>query len=202
MEDKCCQAGDTKGKTGSGSVALVVLIPSEYLGRMLTIIDVDRDHPPMVYFESKISASTDSESSMAQVVKWFETCCEEHKECKPQTSLAPFVPNRLLEISGSDEGTMTIRLRERQTLPVEVRYTTLSHCWGSVMPFELKHELLESCLHGISLNEISRVFRDAVRVTWRLKIQYIWIDSLCTTHHLLHAWVSLLTVFRHHSRFT
>ena len=147
----------------------------------------------MVYFESKISPSTDSDSSLAQVGKWFKTCCEEHEECKPETSTS-FVPSRLLEISGSDESTLRIRLRERPTLPVEIRYSTLSHCWGSVMPFKLKHELLKSCLNGISLDEISRVFRDAIRVAWRLGIQYIWIDSLCRTQHSLHPWVALLTV--------
>ncbi len=147
----------------------------------------------MVYFESKISPATDSESSMAQVAKWFKTCCEEHESCKPETSTS-FVPSRLLEISGSDESTMKIRLRERPILPVEVRYATLSHCWGSVMPFKLKHELLKSCLNGISLDEISRVFRDAIRVAWRLGIQYIWIDSLCTAQHSLRVWVSMLTM--------
>ncbi|KAL7755761.1 hypothetical protein ACKLNR_014288 [Fusarium oxysporum f. sp. zingiberi] len=161
---------------------------------------VDSDHPPMVYFESKISPSTASESSMAQVVKWFETCCEEH-ECKPLTSSTPFVPSRLLEISGSDEGTMRIRLRERQALPVDIRYATLSHCWGSIMPFKLKHELLESCLNGISLDEISRVFRDAIRVAWRLKIRYIWIDSLCIIQDSREDWevesAQMGSVYRH-----
>ncbi|KAL2136225.1 hypothetical protein VTI74DRAFT_4855 [Chaetomium olivicolor] len=163
--------------------------------------DTDGDHPPMVYFESKIGPSTDSESSMAQVAKWFETCCEKHERCKPETAPTPFVPSRLLEISGSDERTMRIRLRERPTLPVEVRYATLSHCWGSVMPFKLKHELVKSCLNGISLDEISRVFRDAIRVAWRLKIQYIWIDSLCIIQDSLEDWraesAQMGLVYRH-----
>ncbi len=117
---------------------------------------------------------------MAQVAKWFEACCGEHERCKPAPSPTPFVPSRLVEISGSDERTMRIRLRERRTSPPEVRYATLSHCWGSVMPFKLEHQRLKSCLNGIPLDEISRVFRDAIRVAWRLKIEYIWIDSLCT----------------------
>ncbi|KAF4438789.1 HET-domain-containing protein [Fusarium austroafricanum] len=106
--------------------------------------DVDEDHPPMVYFESKISPSTDPESSMAQ------------------TSPALFVSSRLLKISGLDEDTLEIRLRERQALSADIRYATLSHCWGPLMPFKLKKELLESCLNGIPLAQMSSVYQHGV----------------------------------------
>lgn len=161
----------------------------------LIIIGVDvMDHPPMVHFESEIGPSTDSERSMAQVAEWFTTCCKEHTICKPESSQPPFVPSRLVEILGSSESTLSIRLRERSTLPLGAQYATLSHCWGSVMPFKLKSDLVKSCLEGIPMNQISRVFRDAILVAWRLGIQLIWIDSLCTVQHLSPTWSSRLTV--------
>lgn len=133
----------------------------------------------MVHFEPEISSSTDSEESMAQAARWFKECSENHEGCKAAFPKTSFVPTRLVEISGSDENSLSICLKERKTLPPEVCYATLSHCWGSTMPFMLKLERLDSCFSYIPLNELSRVFRDAIKFAWRLCIQYLWIDSLC-----------------------
>ena len=120
---------------------------------------------------------------MAQAAKWFKECSENHEGCKAAFPKTIFVPTRLIEISGSDEISLSICLRERKTLPPEVCYATLSHCWGSTMPFMLKLEKLDSCLKSIPLSGLSKVFRDAISFAWRLNIQYLWIDSLCNLQY-------------------
>lgn len=145
----------------------------------MTVKEKDHDRTNMVHFVPKISASTDSDGSMAQATRWIKECSESHEECKAAFPKTIFVPKRLVEISGAAEDQLRICLRERKTLPSEVCYATLSHCWGSTMPFMLKRESLSTCLKSISLSDISKVFKDAITFAWRMNIRYIWIDSLC-----------------------
>ena len=108
-------------------------------------------------------------------------------------------PTRLLYV-----GTQTddrLRLCEGQAIPIGVRYTTLSHCWGTNLseveqpnvPSQLtassfrKHERkttltqnnLTSWRRFIPVSEMMKTFQDAIVVTRSLGVQYIWIDSVC-----------------------
>ncbi|KIW05752.1 uncharacterized protein PV09_03608 [Verruconis gallopava] len=67
----------------------------------------------------------------------------------------------------------------------DVRYATLSHCWGK--PHSVKGQLKLTEENearfkdaGIELRELPKTFRDAVLVASRLEgVEYLWIDSLC-----------------------
>lgn len=43
----------------------------------------------------------------------------------------------------------------------------------------LKQETLEEFKKEISFERLTPVFKDAVSVTRRLEIRYLWIDTLC-----------------------
>jgi hypothetical protein len=58
-------------------------------------------------------------------------------------------------------------------------YVALSHCWGSGTPLVTTTVTLEDRQTVIQFNELSKTFKDAVNVTRRLGIRYLWIDSLC-----------------------
>lgn len=58
-------------------------------------------------------------------------------------------------------------------------YTTLSHCWGSIDLIKLTTTSLESFKESLPINQFPKTFTDAIEVNRRLKIRYIWIDSLC-----------------------
>jgi hypothetical protein len=132
----------------------------------------------MVQFED-ISVHSNSRQTSTQAKEWFTECVENHKTCKGLFSETTFVPARLVEISGSNERSLTIRLRKKGSLPSQVCYATLSHCWGSQMPFKLQRANFGACLQAIALARLSRVFQDAIKYTYRLKIACLWIDSLC-----------------------
>jgi hypothetical protein len=149
---------------------------------VLAASDDKSDHPPMVDFRSELSLSTDSNESMTQAAEWFQTCSENHDLCKVGFPKTSFVPTRLIEIWGSDMDSLKIRLKRRESLPPEICYASLSHCWGSTMPFMLKLETLDSCLQSIQLTGLSKVFRDTIKFAWRVNLRYVWIDSLCKIH--------------------
>lgn len=58
-------------------------------------------------------------------------------------------------------------------------YATLSHCWGQVEFMKLKKDNFRDMVQSITISELPKTFRDAVVVTRRLGIPFLWIDSLC-----------------------
>jgi hypothetical protein len=138
--------------------------------------DADTD---MVEYATTLGDHTGSEFSMSQLRQWYTECIEHHEECAGALPSTAYTPSRLVQISSNLGEELGIRLRQRADLDANLRYATVSHCWGDKMPFQLLRKNLKKCLSKIELREISRVFRDAVSVAWQLGIGYLWIDSLC-----------------------
>ena len=61
------------------------------------------------------------------------------------------------------------------------RYIALSHCWGDpkLMMAKLTAHTIRTYQIGIPITQLPRTFRDAVDVTRKLSVRYLWIDSLC-----------------------
>lgn len=59
------------------------------------------------------------------------------------------------------------------------KYATLSHCWGGQVAVQLKGETRSQLSSGYLVDSLPRTFADAVRITRRLGLRYVWIDSLC-----------------------
>ena len=62
---------------------------------------------------------------------------------------------------------------------VQAKYAALSHCWGTNQPTNTTSSTLAQMKASITWGELSKVFRDAIKVARRLGLQWIWIDSLC-----------------------
>jgi heterokaryon incompatibility protein (HET) len=60
----------------------------------------------------------------------------------------------------------------------QVFYTTLSHVWGDEDFVTLTSDNLSNMKEGIALNCLPQSFQDAVIMTQRIGLHYIWIDSL------------------------
>jgi len=65
----------------------------------------------------------------------------------------------------------------------DIRYIALSHPWGDKRHnnhFCTLHENLSSRIrNGISISDLPDTLRDAVEVTRRLGVRYLWIDTIC-----------------------
>ncbi len=98
------------------------------------------------------------------------------------TEMDPFFPSRIIDI-GPCEGTYEPRLcHKNDVVSPKGKYVALSHCWGppSGPPIpRTTTETLVSRLTGIPMSTLPRTFQDAVFMTRRLGLQYLWIDSLC-----------------------
>lgn len=61
----------------------------------------------------------------------------------------------------------------------DIRYATLSHCWGDSLPLYTTKETEPLYSQEIPSGLIPPTFRDALTIARALDIPYLWIDALC-----------------------
>jgi Heterokaryon incompatibility protein (HET) len=122
---------------------------------------------------------------LQNLMSWLSTCQESHANCW-QLSTPP-LPTRVIDVGlwGNDP-----RLFISNGAPG--RYLALSHRWGAM---DLQRKMLVTTgatlprhLEGIALDRFPATFRQAIEVCRALKIQYIWIDSLCIAQDDVREW--------------
>jgi Heterokaryon incompatibility protein (HET) len=96
------------------------------------------------------------------------------------TDKKPWMPTRLVDVNSSDKDEDNVRIIETQGELQEgvLDYLTLSHVWGRTKAMKLTRSNYDHCKSGIKIMELPDCFRDAVLITRRLGVRYIWIDSL------------------------
>ncbi|RYP21679.1 hypothetical protein DL765_002140 [Monosporascus sp. GIB2] len=103
---------------------------------------------------------------------WLAACSENHEDCNKRNQYA--LPTRLLSVAG--DVPLLVLTAGWETRP---RYSTLSYCWGNGEFLKLTAENYDSFLGKIPTEELPKTFRDAIRITRALGLEYLWIDSLC-----------------------
>ena len=101
---------------------------------------------------------------------WLTSCCAMHKKC--ERSSEP--PSRLIFVG---DGQLRLQLDTSQIGCT--RYATLSHCWGKTNFEVLTSRNIQNFTRQIPTSALSRTFQDAIFVARELKINWVWIDSLC-----------------------
>lgn len=96
-------------------------------------------------------------------------------------------PTRLLDVGKHGE-VSDVRLVISDADSPTGPYLTLSHCWGSALVSKLEMGDLEKSKAGISLPTLPKTFRDAIHVTRKLGVQYLWIDALCIIQDSVEDW--------------
>lgn len=59
------------------------------------------------------------------------------------------------------------------------RYIALSHRWGGIDTFCTTAHNINERLIDIPYSQLPKTFQHAVITTWNLRVEYLWIDSLC-----------------------
>lgn len=118
-------------------------------------------------------ASTHSTSIMNVAINWFNRCNATHHKCSKSSNVSP---SRLLDIGSSDADDVFLRTID---IPSNVRYATLSHCWGKLKILRLLQENITALKQSIPIQSLPRTFREAIQVARLFELHYLWIDSLC-----------------------
>lgn len=140
---------------------------------------VYRDDIPVSF---PVLPEPESSARFALLRGWLEWCDTNH-DCNRQNPRPQGAsPTRLIYVGHADAELLCLYLPEEAN---GVKYTALSHCWGSNPPSQGDPQYcttdgnLNARLNGFCLSELPKTFQDAVRVTRELGIDYLWIDSLC-----------------------
>jgi Heterokaryon incompatibility protein (HET) len=121
-----------------------------------------------------------------QGINWLTQCLAEHPACVPKLDIKE--PPRRLIFVGSGDVDAVPRLVETTTYHKDLRYMTLSHCWGKQPIFTLTTDNYATMLQRIPLSHLQQVFRDAISMTQKAEIDYLWIDSLCIIQDSVEDW--------------
>jgi hypothetical protein len=113
--------------------------------------------------------------------EWMDECCKNHKDCNKKENNA--LPTRLISIAGDD-----LRLVSTVDWQTKPPYSTLSHRWGDESFLKLTEQNHDSFLKVIPNEELPKTFRDAVHISQRLGLDYLWIDSLCILQGDIEDW--------------
>ncbi|KAF4629490.1 hypothetical protein G7Y89_g8656 [Cudoniella acicularis] len=139
--------------------------------QFLTIYQLPGD-PASDYLTGCLPRSDEffGEQNIQEVKRRLHTCYSEHKICPkhtvhklPTTVLDVLSPNPKLHISAPDE---------------RGEYVALSYCWGGPQLMTTK-DTLQANMAGIALHTLSQTIQDAIHITRKLGVRYLWVDALC-----------------------
>lgn len=137
-----------------------------------------------VQFGFPLLSDPGSETHIQVLSEWTKSC-ENARHLPPDKN---FVPTRLILVGDetSRKVQLVCNLGEKLT---SVQYVALSHRWGTPeqrKPAEVKFATTtKDNINGIAEpasvddTDLPKTFRDAIAVTRKLKVKYLWIDSLC-----------------------
>lgn len=111
------------------------------------------------------------------VLNRLQHCKQNHPRCSQPNAI--FHPSRLIHCADMNG---QLQLREYDEMVPDsspIRYVALSYCWGSSALFKTTRTNIDRLKQRFSLSDLPKTIQDAIRVTQRLGIPYIWIDALC-----------------------
>ncbi|KAH8774785.1 heterokaryon incompatibility protein-domain-containing protein [Diaporthe sp. PMI_573] len=103
----------------------------------------------------------------------MQQCTSRHSKCRAP-DLNPELPTRVIDVLASDRGVALFESNGQRG-----RYTALSHCWGTSSRLMATKKSMDDLKDGIALSFLPETFQDAVKITRRLGIKYLWIDCFC-----------------------
>jgi hypothetical protein len=134
---------------------------------------------PLPYIPRDLAKFRVEDPAMAAMVikRWLDVCQNTHSKCGAVSgALPPVLPTRIIESQGPKQ----IVLRTVNIDGERIRYACLSHCWGGAVPLRTTSKILQAFQDtGIRWETPPQSFQDAIDMTERLGLRYIWIDSLC-----------------------
>ena len=119
---------------------------------------------------AQVAPNVLSDTCTQRLSQWIENCIANHSSCKGLVQRAK--PTRLLKVESMDTAnpTVTLILIDQED---DYKYVALSHC---IKTTSLN---VRGRFAGIKWGDLPEVFQDTIRLSLRLGIRYIWIDSLC-----------------------
>lgn len=133
---------------------------------------------------------TDSDANYTLAQGWLQNCHENHDSCRRSPIAKANLPSRLIDVEGDGDKTRLKHVDSSMedsagTNAEAFNYLALSYCWGapessgSVSSYQTSIENLDERKAGFSELSLPKTIRDAVSITRRLGVKYLWVDAIC-----------------------
>jgi hypothetical protein len=108
-----------------------------------------------------------------RALQWIQECDVEHGESKCLVA-APELPSRVLDVNstGTDEVSLYTSHGEHE------RYAALSYVDDTHSPYNTLSRTIEAHNGGFTVDTLPQTFQDAITMTRKVGLQYLWIDAL------------------------
>lgn len=114
---------------------------------------------------------------------------------KPSTSMSGqdwSIPTTCLIDVGQGDESPIVYLCDTNSLPEPpsaLKYATLSHTWGGVLAKKLVKESIHEFQRGIRVLDLQKIFQEAIHVTRKPSVKYLWVDDLCVIQNSEKDWL-------------
>lgn len=105
--------------------------------------------------------------------------CDDHHDCFANLPPTKLPPTHLINVEPTGHGVDTVVLEKYDSLDAFPKYAALSYVWGSSQPYKTTSQNYQSYKEGIPVESLGKCLQDAIWVTRKLGLQYLWIDALC-----------------------
>ena len=122
---------------------------------------------PIVGVELQDHAASDSCYTI--ILGWINNCLSNHTDCHQNHQV---LPTRVINISRTNPV-----LQDGNG--INARYVALSHCWGSKPTITTTETSIKDWQRKIPMSKLPKTFQDAITVSKKLGVEYLWIDSIC-----------------------
>lgn len=140
-----------------------------------------------------------SDEVLDMIKAWIQKCLHSHKYCSSHVGAE--LPTRVIDVGGTDSvGDPRLILskdaskNEVKGFEVDSRYVALSYCWGDREELKQRPSLvttsatLRDHLRSLPLSRLLRTIVDAIVLTRRLGVRYLWVDRLCIIQDCAEDW--------------
>lgn len=128
-----------------------------------------------------VAESSASAAAFDRARQWLSHCLDNHPRCRDAdlNEHHRTGPRRLLKLAAGGSGELQLVDFEGSTARPE--YACLSYRWGDDLEGVLTttRQNVDEHLLGICEERLPGAIVDAIRVCRELRIQYLWVDSLC-----------------------
>lgn len=124
-----------------------------------------------------------SNESICMIQGWIQECDTSHPKCHQHSNGK--LPTRLIDVGSADESTQPRLVNSDGR---SGHYVALTHVWGGLVPVRTLKESLVKYMCKLPLPFLPSNFTDAITITRRLGIQYLWIDALCIIQDSTQDW--------------
>lgn len=119
--------------------------------------------------------------------KLLDTCLNSHVWCRESREPIVSFPKRVIDVGTGDNALMRLCELDQNE---KAKYAALTYCWGGLLSLTTTISTLELRMTELSMDDMPRTFREAITVTRRLGLRYIWIDALCIIQDSSEDWTS------------